>query len=134
MAQKIITIENLHEVTAQEVFDYVTSKVVEQGKPSIDLDRDSCMYRNGDLCCAAGHLLPDSVDTKLWDLKSLTWTILVEKELVPSNHVELIVELQSAHDNSAWRCNSDHGRFVELVKNRFANVAEKFNLECDYES
>lgn len=135
MAQKIITTENLNEVTAQEVFDYVTKKVIEQGEPSIDLERDSCIYKNGNLRCAAGHLIPDNINTKSWDSNGLTWCQLVEKELVPSNHLELISELQRAHDNVAWqRVNDNKIAFLRNIKVRFAKIAKQFNLECDYEN
>jgi hypothetical protein len=89
MKTKIITTENLDEVTAQEVFDYVTGKVIEQGKPSIDLERDTCVYNDGKLRCAAGHLIPSSVNTKKWDSHMYTWLQLIEQDLVPDNHCDL---------------------------------------------
>jgi len=130
MAQKVITTENLNEVTAQEVFDYVTKKIIEQGEPSIDLERDTCVYSDGKLKCAAGHLIPSSMNTKKWDSNGYTWIQLVEQNLVPDVHCELISDLQRAHDNAGWASVKveNRGRFVPIVKDAFSVVATKYNL------
>lgn len=130
MAQNIITTENLHEFTEQEVFNYVTKKIIEQGQPSIDLERDNCVYSDGKLKCAAGHLIPSTVNTKKWDANGYTWNQLIKKGLVPITHCDLIIDLQNAHDNSAWASvkAENRGRFIPIVKDAFSAVALKYNL------
>lgn len=125
MSQKVITTENLHEVTEQEVFDYVAEKIFEQGKPAYDTGQASCTYRLGNLKCAAGHLIRDE-DYKE-EYKYSTWYTLVENDGFPEIHERLISKLQFAHDNSVSEI--DPSLFLTKFDSRLAEVANDFNLE-----
>lgn len=89
--------------------------VLEQGKPSIGAD-GSCMYRNGDLKCAVGHLIPDeyySVDLELKAIHS-SYIDADDNEVYPVKEVlrkaypeitetifDYLALVQAAHDNAA---------------------------------
>ncbi len=82
--------------TEQEVFNIVYKHLLKQSKQS--LDGDQCLYRCGNLKCAAGALIPDEAyDNEKFE--GLGWGSLVRKELVPNDHCQLIADLQSIHDN-----------------------------------
>lgn len=136
MAKNIITINNLEEFTEQQVFDFVTKKVIEQGEPSINVKKDSCRYRHGKLKCAAGHLIPDDCYKSLWDVKNPSWEKLVSDGEVSDAHWLLIRDLQAAHDGAAWKDNNyeDSKKFLSCVKTRFTEVANKYNLVFNYEN
>jgi hypothetical protein len=99
MVQEVITIQNFEKFTGQEVFDYVVSKIFGQGEPAFDNERGICCYRLGDLKCAAGHLIPDSMYSL--HLESFDWLKLVALKRVPDAHCQLIKQLQSTHDTVA---------------------------------
>jgi hypothetical protein len=122
MKTKTITINNLHEFTEQEVFDYVVEKTFQQGVPSYNAKEHRCYYRLNGLKCAAGHLIPDDFDVGL--LSNSTWTTLVQDGYVPVVHSCLIQQLQIAHDSAAIRSVP----FLRGIDARLAQVAEDFNL------
>ncbi len=91
-------VENMFKLpeTAQEVFNIVYKHLLKQNKQS--LDGDQCLYRHGDLKCAAGALIPDEAyDNERFE--GFGWGSLVRKELVPNDHCQLIADLQSIHDD-----------------------------------
>ena len=126
----IITTENMHEYSEQQVFDYVVEQLYKQGVPCVENGTDRCMYRgpNG-LKCAAGILIPDEIYNKEWDSKDgKTYDMLVEESLVPETHRELISELQIAHDD--WAMGSD---FLQEFKKAARNCNLQFNAS-NYEN
>lgn len=90
-----ITLENLHEATAQEVFDQVAIHLLTQKKESI-LDY-RCMYRAGELMCAAGCLIGEN-EYNAEKMENFNWETLVCNNIVPLAHHALICELQRIHD------------------------------------
>ena len=120
-----ITTHNLHEHTAQEVFDFVVGKVLEQGCKSVQCETNfaavSCMYRsNNGNKCAFGHVIADEDYRSVMENKiaqtvfrdhgdMLGWKLIGENPA----HLGLIMGLQQAHDDSS----SDNFRF------EFANKA-----------
>lgn len=89
--------------------------VLEQGKPSISAD-GGCMYRNGDLKCAVGHLIPDEYYSE--DLESnainYSYTDVDDNEVYPVKEVlrkvypeitettfSYLSQVQLAHDCAA---------------------------------
>lgn len=92
--EKQITLATLEQATEQEVFDHVARHLLKQGRRSGD-ERD-CLYRHGDLKCAAGCLIADGEYDK--DFENTSWTRLVEREQVPEAHQSLIQALQNIHD------------------------------------
>ncbi len=122
----MITLKTLPQATTQEVFDQVARHLLTQNQKSMGSDR--CLYRgpNG-LKCAAGCLIGDDEYDPLFDsltssLTSTGWGSLVNNNLVPKDHQELIVELQQVHDqlqvHSNWR--------DDLI-----NLAIRLGLSCD---
>jgi len=92
-----VTLKTLPEATAQEVFDQVATHLFKQGLQSINKN-GRCMYRFGDLQCAAGCLIDDDEYDPRWEAKN--WRGLVASCLVPNNHSSLIAALQYVHDNN----------------------------------
>ena len=114
---KVINEKNLSKATAQEVFDYVTSNLIKQGRKS-ETDIGMCKYRGpGGLKCAAGWLLSDEFYSP--EMEYRNWSEIVEEFHVTDNHRHLIMELQDIHDN----------REVEDWVEEFNKVAQEFSLK-----
>lgn len=115
----MITLATLEEATAQEVFDQVVNHLRKQNKQS--LANSKCLYRYGDLKCAAGCLISDEEYHR--DMEGSTWLILVDKLGIPNAHESLIFALQDIHDNGGyeWRDFSE-------IEHRFKDLAEQLNL------
>lgn len=116
----MITLATLPNATAQEVFDQVAAHLLQQNKKSGQAD-GSCMYRYGELKCAAGCLIGD--DEYREEYEGVQWAFLVQDGTVPSAHEDLIDALQGVHDSydpSAWR---KHLRRVAHENNLKWNLA-----------
>lgn len=93
---KQVTIHNLHESTAQEVFDFIAVHLLTQRDKSVS-DEWLCSYRGaGGLKCAAGCLFPDEDYRPEYEGKD--WKMLVVRGDVPAFHADLISSLQDIHD------------------------------------
>lgn len=114
---KTVSIHNLHEVTAQEVFDHIARHMLIQGVKSWNT-RGKCLYRHNGLMCAAGCLFPVEGDVAPYE--GDPWAILVNEGKVPSYHCRLIQSLQSVHDAVI------EGLWPDELK----VVASQFNLDC----
>lgn len=111
----MVTLATLEQATAQEVFDQVAKHLLTQGQRSQDAAGVNCLYRSGDLKCAAGCLMTDE---EYSGITETGWSSLVGSGSVPSTHQDLITQLQKLHDLheiSEWR-------------NRLATVADNNNL------
>lgn len=98
-----ITLANLKDATAQQVFEQIATHLLNQGEKSIDPDNINCRYKNKEgFMCAAGCLLSD--DEYSTDFEGEPWSILIDKYDVPHNHGALIGRFQCIHD-SANPCN-----------------------------
>ena len=94
---KKITLANLETSTAQEVFDFIATHLLTQGKKSQQRDRH-CVYRTSEnLSCAAGCLM-DGNEYKI-GFEGLSWGELVTYGRVPSAHELMISEFQVLHDS-----------------------------------
>jgi hypothetical protein len=93
----MITLANLPQASAQEVFDQVKNHLLKQGGRSVDAEK--CRYRSSNgMKCAAGCLIGD----KEYDaaIEYCSWDFLVfYKFFAPDSHNELISDLQKVHDN-----------------------------------
>jgi len=92
-----MTPKDFREMSLQEIFNYSTRGIIQQGGPCIDDTRGHCVYANGDKHCAAGWVLPDyiegrSVSSILRDLYGETAT---------QSQRDLLEKLQTCHDNAA---------------------------------
>ena len=113
---RIINETNLAEVTAQEVFDFVTSCLLRQGRKSVN-EIGMCKYRSPEgLKCAAGWLLSDEIYAP--DLEYKNWYDIVDVLGLTRKHCELINECQIIHDSYE----------PEDWKEQFNKLAERFSL------
>lgn len=118
----------------QEIFDFVTSKLLEQNNKSID--GDMCMYRTTiagyTLKCAAGHLIPDELYREEFERCFVAPSGLVDqtkgkyfstKDVFGKEYTEkelrLIRRLQEVHDDYE----------VETWKRNFNLVAKDYDLK-----
>jgi hypothetical protein len=132
-------------VEAQELFDYITSKVLEQGRPSILETNDEegeakvvCVYRgeNG-AKCAAGHVIPDAWYSEKLEGRAANGVLEGEPRLEASlaPHLSLLLDLQEAHD-SAYRASFFHSNrptFTAEFIRRATHIAEEYNLNHAFE-
>jgi hypothetical protein len=97
----IISLKNLNEATAQQVFDQVVDHLRKQGVQSKNHTTGFCLYRYGALKCAAGCLIADDEYTPMMDGgDGGTWSFLtIAIKGFPTAHVELIQALQRLHDS-----------------------------------
>lgn len=95
-----VSINNLADVTMQQVYEHVVTHLLNQGKQATNVEcvtHTACVYRSEDgLKCAAGCLIPDADYNA--QLESLTWYGLIEGYDFPKEHADLIGHLQSVHD------------------------------------
>lgn len=104
----MITLKTLKSATDQEVFDQVANHLLTQNQKSEEektgfLGAPRCLYKHGDLKCAAGCLISDTEYTPA--MENWSWVALINKGLVPNCHFLLINALQKVHDDSsvkAW--------------------------------
>jgi len=129
-------------VEAQELFDYITSKVLEQGRPSILETNDEegearvvCVYRgeNG-AKCAAGHVIPDAWYREEQEGRAVDGVLDGEPRLEASLGpcLSLLLDLQEAHDN-AYRGARLYSTFTAEFIRRATRVAEAYNLNHAFE-
>lgn len=89
------------ESSEQEVFDYICTKLLAQGRKSIVSPalKAACLYRGPDnLRCAAGHCLPDNLYKP--EMEQTTWAAVVREYGLSPKHKDLIVAFQSIHDRT----------------------------------
>lgn len=107
-----VTLANLEQATAQDVFTQVATHLLTQNAKSYSETGD-CLYRGlNNTKCAAGCLIADdeykpemdcSVQTNKYSLPTAgtTWPSLITRGLIPTTvHRDLIISLQSIHDTS----------------------------------
>ena len=115
---KPITLATLPQATEQEVFNYVAHHLLTQNKKSSLENYNLFAYHgNNNLKNAAGCLIADSEYTD--QMKLFSWYELISLKIAPSNHCELIIDLEGVHDAyeaSDWR-------------NQLMEVAQDFNLK-----
>lgn len=87
----------LENATEQEVFDKVATHLLTQMKKAT-AQTGVCVYKAGELSCAAGCLIPDEEYDDVVENKN--WGQLVRDCIVPRNHMGLIKILQRIHDSS----------------------------------
>ena len=103
----MITLATLPNATAQEVFNQVCDHLLTQNEKSME-SRNSfthsgdCAYR-GDYgkSCAAGILISDSEMEQIFEKDynvGHSWFSLINEDIAPRDHSDLIRELQNIHD------------------------------------
>lgn len=97
---KQVTLANLAESSAQEVFDWVAYKLLKQNQASVTTGEygQMCAYRgDGGTKCAAGWLISD--DEYKPEFEGNGWHVLALLGDVPNEHSDMIFELQKIHDH-----------------------------------
>lgn len=118
-----LSLATLDQYSAQEVFNHVVNHLRQQKTKSMDASRLACLYRGPEgRKCAAGCLIAD--DEYEPSLERQSWRHLVQMQRVPCVHVDLIAELQNAHDLS-WVDDNDA---LNDLEPRLALIAIKFGL------
>ena len=93
----------------QELLEVSYRHVVKQGKPSYDASEKECLYKFGDLGCAAAPFIKEYIP----DMENIGWTLLAEEYPVRLNplavkHAEFVSGvLQRAHDRAAVHAGPD---------------------------
>lgn len=110
---KTITLANLADATAQEVFDQVATHLLIQNEKAINRE-GRCRYRFGKqkLKCAAGCLISDDEYKESFECHS--WQRLIFINNITDRHAHLIGKLQNIHDSYVpddWR-----GELILLAK------------------
>lgn len=117
---KKINLKNLHEATAQEVFNQVSSHLITQNAKSLGIGENYCKYKSKDgLKCAAGCLIDD--DEYNPDFEGKDWIELKTQFSISSDHNYLIQDLQDIHDSFGpkdWR-----DELIKLAKRRNLNYS-----------
>ena len=122
-----INIDNLHEHTAQEVFDQIVNHLYTQGVPSItEGPLAVCKYRgpNG-LMCAAGIFLSDEQAERF---ENRPW-VYVANGLEKGSHSELIRHCQSAHDDAAPYFKNRPVQYLEVLSDGLRSIAQEHELK-----
>lgn len=121
-----ITLKNLSEATAQEVFDQAAAHLLTQMKRAKDHSHEFCSYiTKSGLKCAGGCFISseDIKELEERDLMQAQWYMLVQQGIAPDVHLDLIEWLQGIHDSKEpqeWR-----EALIEL--------ANRYNLQFNYE-
>jgi len=91
----------MNKLSNQELINFVSEKIIEQGNPSINPDTGYCMYSFNGKCCAAGHLLSEEdkqiIHEELGCQDEYNESIF-DKYVEDTSFLRL---LQSCHDNAA---------------------------------
>jgi hypothetical protein len=110
-------------MTPQELFDKVSSHLLNQGQPA--LDRGECRYRTGTgLSCAVGCLISDAAYSPTFEGQVVTtprvqWALEASGLVLDQRSLDLLNRLQSLHDLTK----------PELWPAGLHRIAEKFGLE-----
>lgn len=149
--------------THQELFNIAVSGVIRQGRASMADPNDGCLYEtNGGTHCGVGHILKaagkldDRVEgTPVLHISETTLPPRLRKDADllaenlklsgadPSNELtlELLIELQQAHDSAAeeagFSLDGDNrldnpkaqARFISLFKERVRTLARRHGLD-----
>lgn len=118
----MISADNLHEKTEQEVFDYLVSHIEQQG-PCVAETNIPRMQHNGKYC-PGGLLLKDAKTYKYTEeMEDDSWEILADRGDVPGAHSALVEAIQWAHDISTAKLDGTeaglaafHAKFKERAK------------------
>lgn len=129
----------MSKTTQQELFDISLQHIRKQGKPSVnirhrDLGRPeiSCVYRSEDGCgCAAAPFIVDYTPTlENNSISNLAGSRPQHVDPRALANIELVTQLQQAHDNTAIDEISAtiSDVFLEDYEHRMKWIAEKYGL------
>jgi hypothetical protein len=126
----------------QEIFDFGLVEILKQGKPSINAETKSCMYKHEDGSnCIIGKMLPkdfiiDHPHINTSSVISLIHVVTLPEELkwmAKEPMPGFLLRLQGCHDDAAiehmedWRV-YEGSEFIERFKERMQKFAAKHIL------
>lgn len=124
------------EITAQTLFDKVTTHLFTQGRPSFTVNKDgqetiTCGYRGKDgRACAAGCLIPDDRVNDDMEGKTVEHEIVLAAMPEFEPHTKMLFDLQRVHDVYASR-EQDRGYIRASLVHHLGLVAERYGLNRD---
>ena len=111
-------------MTHQEIFDFVWTKLYEQGQPS--RGNFGCRYRITEgLKCAVGYLIPDDLykeDMEGHAVSTISENYSLPREIFNKDNEEFLNDLQGAHDFAGTV------NFLEHLAFQMRNIAVRRNL------
>lgn len=121
MSKKIMSFSHM---TPQEVFSKVGTHLLKQGRRSVGSRSGDCLYRgrNG-MSCAAGVLIADNEYYE--GLEHRGWLDILTAGMASTAHAQLIMELQSIHDNT----HANAARWVDGVYRKLSILAALHDLD-----
>ena len=132
------------DLTAQEVFDYVSHFLFQQGEPSIrpSLGGDMCAYRGANaandrvLMCAVGCILPDEIYRRSMEGNGICEIRTRDPEHKPywdliKRHEGLFCSLQAVHDDLYDYKDKSKARIRVVLLRSLQIVAQQLDLEFD---
>jgi len=84
----------------QDIFDFVSRKIIEQGGPCVD-EYASCYYRHDGRKCAMGWLIPDNEYIPDMEQNNIDDILKIFYPNVEVPNIKFISELQAVHDRCA---------------------------------
>lgn len=117
-------IPGFQDLTPQECFDLAATHILSTGQASIN-ENGRCSY-NGIGCAASPFLTPEARENLV-----STWTTLQQMGLVPDANLQLIDQLQDAHDDIAGAVlNRPELKFMDLWRAEMREIARRFHLDA----
>jgi len=129
-------------LTAQEILNKAYKGVMDQGGPSLSGNGLGCKYRSeSGRACGVGHLVKDEDYSEEFDSSRFGTSIraLVRDDVITGAllangidaraHIELLEQIQIAHDNAA-RLSWTDKEFLGDFTARMEQVAQAFGLEA----
>tara|TARA_Y100001973_G_C5169022_1_gene317898 strand:- start:328 stop:729 length:402 start_codon:yes stop_codon:yes gene_type:complete len=117
----------------QGLFDASVNHVLEQGIPSIDTVKRTCLYRHPEgLQCAASIFISD--EEYKTTMEHCPFTLHMVNCELQDSEIKLIRLLQRAHDDAATDAIFDmiNSDFLTNYKKYVVGVAKKFHLEYSH--
>lgn len=112
----------------QEVFNQVIAQMAKQGGPCIDTRKNRCVMHlpQKGRYCPGGFILKEDLDRVQPEYEAYPYNQIIgrQRELGPGlghRGIQLVTDLQTAHDDSAR-----HG--LEAARREFTAVAERYKL------
>ena len=115
-------------MNAQQMVDKIAAHMVAQGQPSFDPEKQKCMYRFGDLRCAAGWLLLDEEYQEDFEGEPVTKfkvRMALARSGVPQLLIHLLREVQRAHDSTV---SVPPEEFVATFADQLQSLCDDHNL------
>jgi hypothetical protein len=120
---------------AQELFDKAYLGVIKQGKPAVNKNGNCLYYVSKNLHCGVGHCLTEEAQ-KAFDRQhdsSINGILTKNKskyiEPWMHEHKNLLIDIQTAHDNAYGTNYHDALSFIGVFKKNMKKLAKLYELK-----